>query len=326
LSVWNPALHVENPNENAPSIRQSAIGSSTATEGSAPIPREIALSLGQELTDLKAQLEGIEAQVPGLTLSTFLYDLETQEYLNLNGGAPVSAASVIKVPILVAFLQAVDQGEVRLDEPLAIAADQIASGSGDMQMEPPGTIYTALETASWMIINSDNTATNMLIDRLGGAEKLNELFRSWGLEDTVIRNPLPDLDGTNTTSPEDLVSLLTLIDRGELLSLRSRDRMFAIMQRTYTDSLLPRGLGEGAIISHKTGDIGSLLGDAGIVDLPNGKRYVLAVLVQRPHNDGRAHELIHLVSQLAYSELSTPLQPDPINSPAEAEVQSPPAE
>jgi beta-lactamase class A len=160
-----------------------------------------------------------------------------------------------------------------------------------------------------MIVNSDNTATNMLIDRLGGAETLNERFRSWGMKSTQIRNPLPDLEGTNTTSPEDLANLMAQINQGELLSLRSRDRLMAIMQRTYTKTLIPQGVGEGALVSHKTGDIGAMVGDAGLVDLPNGKRYILVAMVRRPHNDGRAQELIRLTSRAVYDHLNVPLAP-----------------
>ena len=313
LSIWNPELQVEaNPER---SIQKSTTAAAIATTGGEPTPTAIALPLGNELASLNDQLVQLETQMPGLELSSFVYDLESQAYLNFEGGAPVSAASMIKIPILVAFLQDVDQGNISLTEPLTINAAQVATGSGSMQDDPPGTVYSALETASWMIINSDNTATNMLIDRLGGAAKLNQRFKSWGLEDTVINAPLPDLEGTNTTSPEDLVSLLSMVNQGELLSLRSRDRLFSIMQRTYAADLLPQGLGDqSALIAHKTGDIGAMLGDAGIVDLPNGKRYAIAVMVQRPFNDGRAVEMIRLVSQATFNQFNqqpTPAAPAP---------------
>lgn len=308
LSVWNPALRANDTDSASESIGQGMI-SQTVSQGSSQGEAKTALTPGQELGALKTQIQALASQMPGLSLSSYLYDLETHAYFNVNGSSPIPAASIIKIPVLVAFLQDVDAGRIRLDEPLAMKESQIATGSGDMQDEPPGTVYTALETASWMIVNSDNTATNMLIDRLGGAEKLNERFRSWGMKSTQIRNPLPDLEGTNTTSPEDLVNLMAQINKGELLSLRSRDRMMAIMQRTYTKTLIPQGVGDGALVSHKTGDIGAMVGDAGLVDLPNGKRYILVAMVQRPHNDGRAQELIRLTSRAVYDHLNVPLAP-----------------
>ena len=282
-------------------------GTSPASVATVPVDPE--LKLGTELTELKQNLQTLADQVPGLTLATFLYDLDTQAYFNINGSDPVASASMIKVPVLVAFLQAVDGGTIALDEPLTMQPQQIASGSGDFQVDPPGSVYSAFDTAAWMIINSDNTATNMIIDRLGGAEVVNAQFQAWGLTDTVIRNPLPDLEGTNTTSPEDLVTLMAMLNRGDLLSLRSRDRLFSIMQRTYSDTLLPQGLSEADLISHKTGDIGAMVGDVGVIDLSNGKRYAIAVMVERPHNDGRAQELIRRVSASVHDQLAAPLKP-----------------
>lgn len=261
------------------------------------------LQLGQEMTSLSEELQTVASSYPGLNPGVFLYDLDTTNYLSMNGDAPFSAASTIKVPVLVAFFQDVEAGRIKLDEILTMRENDVASGSGDMQFQPVGTEYTAIETATKMIIISDNTATNMLIRKLGGANALNQRFQSWGLTSTALRNPLPDLEGTNTTSPKDMVTLITLVSDGELISLRSRDQMLHIMERTQTNTLLPQGVGVGAQIAHKTGDIGSMVGDVGLVDMPNGKRYAIAALVQRPHNDSRAQELIRTISRKVYDSL-----------------------
>jgi beta-lactamase class A len=80
------------------------------------------------------------------------------------------------------------------------------------------------------------------------------------------------------------------------------------MQGTVTNTLLPAGLEKGAIIAHKTGDIGTTLGDAGIIDMPNGKRYIMAVMVKRPHNDENGRKLIQEISREVYQHFkwSTP--------------------
>ncbi|ERN39983.1 beta-lactamase class A [Rubidibacter lacunae KORDI 51-2] len=274
-----------------------------------PEPKPILMPT-QAIASLQNQFSELAAAQSGLEPGAFFYDLDTGEYVNFNGDRAFSAASTIKVPVLVAFFQALDRGEVQLDELLTMTPDLIGGGSGAMQYQAPGTQFTALETATQTIVISDNTATNMLIHRLGGADVLNAQFQDWGLTETAIRNPLPDLDGTNTTSPQDMVRLLARVERGELLSLRSRDRLFAIMERTKTKTLLPRGLGPGATIAHKTGDIGSSVGDVGAIDLPTGKRYLAAVLVARPHNDSRAQELIRNFSRRAYEHfINAPVGP-----------------
>ena len=97
-----------------------------------------------------------------------------------------------------------------------------------------------------------------------------------------------------------MVTLLGMLDKGKFLEPRSRDRFMDIMRRPVTNTLLPKGIGEDARIIHKTGDIRSVVGDVGIVDMPNGKRYAIAVMVKRPDNDQRANELIRKISRATY--------------------------
>lgn len=82
-----------------------------------------------------------------------------------------------------------------------------------------------------------------------------------------------------------------MVSQGKLVTMRSRDQILDIMRRTQRDQLLPAGLDAGARAYHKTGDIGTLLADAGIIDTPTGKRYIAVVMVQRPNNDPRAENL-----------------------------------
>lgn len=267
------------------------------------------IPLGEQMTYLDAALTELQTLAPGLTQSTFALDLDTGRYSTVAGDQAFAAASLIKVPILVAYLAAVDQGRLTLAQGVTLSEATIVGGSGEMQFDEVGTRYAAYDVATQMIIASDNTATELMIELLGGASALNQQFQSWGLRHTVIRNPLPDLEGTNTTSPRDLVRLLALIDQGEILSQRSRDRLLAIMQRTYSRDLIPAGIAEGALVFNKTGDIGTLLGDVALVEAPNGKRYALAVLVERPHNDGRAAELIRRISEAVHQEMNQPLVP-----------------
>ncbi len=259
------------------------------------------LVLTQEVTTLKKEIEQLTAKTPQLKSQVFFFDLDTGNYIDINSSVAIAAASTIKIPILVAFFQDVDAGKIRLDEMLTMTEELKAGGSGAMQYKGIGTKFTALETAAEMIINSDNSATNMIINRLGGINNVNQRFREWGLENTLIKNYLPDLEGTNTTSSKDLAYVLGLVNDGQLVSVRARDRILGIMQKTKTRTLLPQGLGAGAIIAHKTGDIGTILGDAGIVDMPNGKRYLVATLVQRPHNDYSARTLIQNISKAIYN-------------------------
>lgn len=263
-------------------------------------------SLGKEITTLKSQLEQLATQYPDLQPELFFVDLDTKGFVSINSKLALPAASTIKLPILVAFFQDVDRGKINLAEELIMSKDVIAGGSGGMQYEPPNSKFSALETAEQMMTISDNTATNMLIKRLGGMDQLNQRFNKMGLVATRLHNPLPDLTGTNTTTSADLGNLLVKIDGGNLISLRSRDRMLYIMRNIVTNTLLPEGLESGAIIAHKTGDIKSVLGDVGIIDMPNGKRYIASVLVKRPDNSPLAKEFIQKASGTVYQYFKKP--------------------
>ncbi len=299
LSVLDPTTRIISED-----VQTATVQATQQEQASDAVVPGSALKLSQEIMPLKTVVQQLAAKNPKLLPGVFFVDLDTGAYLDLNGDSTFAAASMIKVPILVAFFQDVDAGKIRLDEKLTLKKELIGGGSGDMQYKSPGTQFTALETATKMITISDNTATNLLIERLGGAAALNQRFQNWGLTVTEIRNLLPDLSGTNTTSPKDLGHLMALVNQGDLVSLKSRDRLLDIMRRTVTATLLPRGLGEGATIAHKTGDIGSLVGDVGLVDMPSGKRYIAVAMVKRPHNDGQAKELIRQISKAAYQQFS----------------------
>ncbi|PZV10932.1 MAG: serine hydrolase [Pseudanabaena sp.] len=258
------------------------------------------LELKTEVTPLLSKIKELAAKEKDLTMQMMVVDLDSGAYVQVAANQPISAASTIKTPILVAFFQDVDAGKIKLDEMLEMTADVKVGEAGDFQLLPIGTKIPALEVATQMIVISDNTATNMIIKRLGGFAVLNQRFKSWGLNNIVVKNQLPDLEGTNTISTQDMVSLLAMLDKGKLIEPRSRDRFMDIMRRPVTNTLLPKGIGEDARIIHKTGDIGSVVGDAGIVDMPNGKRYAIAVMVKRPDNDQRANELIRQISRTTY--------------------------
>ncbi|ESA36758.1 beta-lactamase class a [Leptolyngbya sp. Heron Island J] len=317
LSVLTPADdQVTNSSSTAAETQSAVTATATANDD--------VLTPTQELESIKNSLVELQELIPELTPTIYMFDLDTGNYVDVAGNAEVAAASTIKLPILVAFFKAVDDGRITVDQTLAMQSSQIAGGSGDMQVQPPGTRYTALEVATQMIINSDNTATNMMIDLLGGAPELNQQFASWGLTMTVLRNPLPDLEGTNTTSAQDLVRMLAHLHKGEILSLRSRDRVMNILQRTYNKKLLPAGVSETTVSYNKTGDIGSVLGDVALMDLANGKRYAIAALVQRPENDGRARELIRRISQTVYQTMSKAPTLKPSDASTETNTQSMP--
>ena len=251
---------------------------------------------------LERSLAGL-ATDPRLRVGAFVLDPKTGRVGSVRGDESFAAASTIKVPIAVELLLRVDRGEIALDEKLVMHAEDRAGGSGSLQWLSPGLTLSVKRTAELMVRRSDNTATNMIIARLGGMEALNARFAELGLGDTLLRNPLPDMLGTNRTSPHDLVSILSRVTSGSLLSSASRELLFSWMRRSHVKSLLPSGLGKGAVCYNKTGDIPGALGDAGVVLLPGGRRYIAAIQVERPHNSRRANEMIRRLSKALFQGL-----------------------
>ncbi|MBN3880294.1 MULTISPECIES: serine hydrolase [unclassified Nostoc] len=316
LSVLDPANRISTNSALQSNNNVNNVARSQPQPTQTPPAAASSLYLSQEITSLKNAVQNLAATNPNLTPGIFLVDLDTGNYVDINGSTSFPAASTIKVPILIAFFQDVDAGKIRLDDMLTMQQDMVAGGSGDLQYKPPGTQYAALEVVTKMITISDNTATNMLIARLGGIDALNQRFRSWGLTATTIRNQLPDLQGTNTTSPKELGNLMAIVSQGNLVSMPSRDFMLDILRRTQRDTLLPSGLGTGAKAYHKTGDIGTMLADTGLIVVPTGKRYIASVMVQRPANDPRAEKLISSISRAAYQEFSqNPVTPSATTNP-----------
>ncbi|GAB1541626.1 hypothetical protein NUACC21_42980 [Scytonema sp. NUACC21] len=252
------------------------------------------------MSTLNSQIRALMNRYSFLSPGMFFVDLQTGDYLDINGSKAFPAASTIKLPILIVLFQEVDAGRISLDEPLVMRRDLVAGGSGNLQNKPVGSRYTVLETATKMMTISDNTATNMIIDRLGGKTVLNQRFLDLGLQSTVLRNLLADVQGTNTTSAKDLVQLSALLANNQLLSDISRSQVLNMMLHCHNQSLLPAGLGSGAIIAHKTGTLRFVLGDAGIIQTPNGKKYLAGILVKRPNHDSRAKDFIRKVSQVVY--------------------------
>ena len=256
-----------------------------------------------------AQLAGTQKD---LKVGAFALVLDDGNYAQFNPDLVLPAASSIKTPILLVTLEALDAGKLKLDELLSLNKTVVGGGSGWMGGQPLGSQFTVLEVATEMIRVSDNTATNLLIQRLGGKTALNARFQELGLEGTVINNWLPDLEGTNTTTARDQARSIALVETAEVLSPRSRDLFRQTLGTSRTDTLIPRGwlqglrggggdvnaalLRRGVRAYNKTGDIGIAYVDSALIELPDGRRAVASYMVTGPFNSPRSTNMIRALS------------------------------
>lgn len=267
-------------------------------------PQMAQLYLNNEMLNLKNSIQYLLNQYPRLNAGIFVFDYQTGNYLSINGEKQYSAASIIKVPILLQMFKRIEGGYLDLYEDFKMTSYYRTEGSGYLQYRPEGAVFEMDELAKYMIRTSDNSATNMILSAVGGANEMNVALRNWGFSKTYIKTWLPDLYGTNVTTPKDMATILYNADNPEFLSLENRSRIVEIMSKVKNTSLLKQGIPDSAQLIHKTGDIGEMLGDVGVVTMPNGRRYIITVFVERKWNDYSARTLINSISSTVYNSFA----------------------
>jgi len=256
-----------------------------------------------EITSLKQQLTSLMSQYPLIKPALYVWEYEQGQYVDINADEIYPAASIIKLPVLVRMFKSIEANQFTIYDEMKMTEPYRSSGSGNLQYSQAGRSYTMDYLAKIMIQDSDNTSTNMIMSKLGGMDDVNIGLRDWGISKTYVRTWLPDLNGTNKTTAADMAKLLYNLDNPGFLNINSREYIIDYMSHVKNDRLIQAGLGEGALFIHKTGDIGTMLGDAGIVFAPNGKKYIVVILAKRPHNSYQGKEFIVKASELIYKAI-----------------------
>lgn len=251
---------------------------------------------------LQSELTNLMTKFPTIKPAVFVWDYETGNYVDINASKIYATASIIKIPVLIDVFKSIEAGQISLDDKIPLTEYYRTEGSGSLQFKARNSEYTIDELAERMITESDNSATNMLIAKVGSMTDVNQMIRDWGLKHTQVNTWLPDLKGTNYTTARDMATMLYNIDENSsFLTEESRTRMLNYMGHVHNNRLIHAGLGPGAIFLHKTGDIGTMLGDAGIVITPNGKKYIVVILANRPHNAIAGKDFIVQASGIIYN-------------------------
>lgn len=250
---------------------------------------------------LEGNLNNLAAAYPALQPSVFVWDYESGKFADIKANTVYPAASIIKVPVLIQTFKAIEAGMLNINDKIAMTDYYRSEGSGSLQFKGVDAVYSIDELARVMITESDNSATNMLLSATGGMNAMNSSLRKWGLKETRINDWLPDLAGTNVTTAREMAKLLYNIDNPNFLTISSREKMVDYMGHVHNNRLIQAGLPSDAIFMHKTGDIGKMLGDAGIVYTPNGKKYIVVMLVNRPYNSPEGKDFIVKASSVIYN-------------------------
>lgn len=230
-------------------------------------------------------LEGL-----GGNYGVYVKKLSDAGEFGINEGTVFLAASVIKLPILVAYYQAVDEGRLKADKVYVLKGeDRVEYGAGSMQNQAEGREYRYKEIA-WLVANqSDNMGAQIMIGWLGGEKKIDGMIRSWGLEKTSIKE--------NETTPKEIGKLFEQLDEGELISEESREELFESLTNTVLEDRIPAGVPTGVEVVHKFGSEEGVVNDCGIVD--GDEPYVICVLSTEV-NDGEAQEVLPKISRVVW--------------------------
>ncbi len=264
-------------------------------------PLMIPLTETAHIVGIENGIKNLMAQYPTIHPSVFVWDYDTGHFADINASEQFSAASIIKLPVLLQLFRSIEAKQVSIYDEMTLTDYYRAEGSGGLQFKAENSKYTLDELARVMITDSDNSATNMIMSKLGSMTDVNQGIRDWGIKHTHVKTWLPDLGGTNHTTARDLATMLYNIENPEFLSMSSREKIFDYMGHVKNNRLIQAGLGPGASFLHKTGDIGKMLGDAGIVYAPNGKKYIVVILANRPYNSVAGKDFIVRASEIIYN-------------------------
>jgi beta-lactamase class A len=217
--------------------------------------------------------------------------------------------------VLLAVMKAVDEGRLRLSDPLHVRNRFLSAADGTpYQMDSNSDGYPQLyrfvgqtvkiaDLADCMITSSSNLATNLLLDLIG-TQCATDVVHQAGVKGVELRRGVADDKAhesglNNETTAEGLVELLGVF-RGDFLSKAMRDQAIQILLQQKFTAMIPAGLPPHATVANKTGEISTVCHDAGIVYLPEREPYIVAILTQVDPQTETRRETVAKISQAVY--------------------------
>jgi beta-lactamase class A len=272
----------------------------------APIP-SLAQQTAQEKEQvlwqkLEVTIQEIDRNLDGV-LAVAILDLSTGQKYLLHADEVLPTASSIKIAILAEFYHQVQQGKLKFSELYTLQQADIVGGSGIAGALTPGTTRLTLrDVAALMISVSDNSATNIIIDRVG-IENVNALLDSLGLTHTRLRRKMMDLKAAgegreNVATPREMMTLLEDLYRGKVLNKQLTEDFFNLLS-VHKESYIPRELPEDLRVANKPGELEGVRNDSGIVF--TGKRpFVISVMTTYLQREKDGGDAIIRIASAAY--------------------------
>jgi beta-lactamase class A len=242
--------------------------------------------------------------LPGTSSGVFLNFANSNDNAADEPARLFAAASLIKLPLAGAAYQRVATGQWQLTDQFTLTEAAKVGGTGILREQPAGSTYTLDQLIAIMLIHSDNTAANMLLDRLGGFGPVNTFSQAQGMNNTVMRRRLYDLAAQsrgleNTTTTGDIARFFTRLQSGDLLPRTYADRLRTILvARGQQDKdWALRNLPPDTIALHMTGTSVGLRNDA-ILVIKGNTQYLLVLMVNDPNEAGIEAAIARVSAQI----------------------------
>jgi beta-lactamase class A len=240
-----------------------------------PDPRaaDLRAKLAREVQRAAAEFDGV--------MGVAVKDLSTGDTFFANADLVFPQASSIKIPILLELMRQAQSGALRLDERMEVKKSHMVGGSGVLlRFSDGGSALSLHDLAVLMIVLSDNTATNLLIEKAGMGQ-VNDNLERLGLKQTRLQRIMLDVEAQrasreNLSTPREMVALLELLDSGKALDARHAQLALEILKYPKTSSLRA-GIPSSVPVAHKPGGIAGVSCDSAIVYLPN-RPYLISVM------------------------------------------------
>ncbi|HZQ96517.1 MAG TPA: serine hydrolase [Candidatus Sulfotelmatobacter sp.] len=251
---------------------------------------------------LEADIREIDQRLDGV-MGVAVEDLTSGEHFFLHEDEVFAQASSIKIAVLANLYLQAQEGKLKLTDLYTVQSSDLVPDSDIMNGLTPGvTRVTLRDLATMMVAVSDNSATNVLIDRLG-MQNVNGMLDSLGLSHTRLRRKMMDLQAAkegreNISTPREMMQLLKAIYQGKVLNKESTADFFKMLS-TNKDSFIPRDLPPGLKIANKPGELEAVRNDSGIVFV-EGRPYAICVMTAFLHNERDGEEAISKVSLAAW--------------------------
>lgn len=252
--------------------------------------------LEDKIRDVDAGLDGV--------MGVAILDLTNGELITYHADEVFPTASSIKVALLAELYRHNEQGKLHLTDTYVVSkADDVPDSTIFNGLTPGVTKLTLRDLAQMVVAVSDNSATNVLIDRVG-MDNVNKMLQDLSLSHTKLQRKMMDINAAkegreNLASPRDFTLLLEAIYRNKLFNQQATTDFIKLLSTT-KESPMRRAFPDSVTVADKPGELDAVRNDIGIIYAPN-RPFAISVMTSYLKNEREGEDAIGEIAQAAYN-------------------------